>query len=367
MISRCIFFICWFGGLLTRASSFSIERKNLPGVWKLKFKEDCEVSFVKKKTGESILIRIQEDGYFQQCDDDDDGDYGPKKLHGCWEFEDSELQLAFDRKCHSSPADVLLSGKVSGEEDATRIPNGIVSEGKFMYPTTHAAFFDQVMATSEQTGKFSLKQIMGFNQLMSLTTIGGTKDEEEENQTPKYTVSDFFDRKFFMTIVPIECKIKPPKEWDKQKRSWYNPLDDQAADIRTMPIQFFANSTFEAVGVNKILRGRFEITKDNKLWFRVSRFGMGRSVPGSVYSEGIGLSHEDERTYVGTIEEQSDDRERRTLRVEGKVTFGNDMGSDARPEPVGTFLMHEVDDASLEMNEDEDAEANEDIFDSVFE
>lgn len=191
-------------------------------------------------------------------------------------------------------------------------------------------------------------------------------EETKKQQQAKYKTEDFFDRKFVMTVVPIECKVKPEEVWDKQTRQWKSPLDNQAADIRTMPITFFANSTFQALGVNKILRGRFEVTSDDKLWFAVSRFGMGRSTPGSVYSEGVGLSHEDERTYIGPIDVPQRSAEKVTLRVEGKVTFGADLGSDARPEPVGTFILHEVGDISMEMVE-EDEGADDDIFSSVFE
>ena len=37
-----------------------------------------------------------------------------------------------------------------------------------------------------------------------------------------------------------------------------------------------------------------------------------------------------------------DDNGRRALFVRGSVVFGTDLGTDARPEPVGTFSMMEV-------------------------
>jgi hypothetical protein len=175
-------------------------------------------------------------------------------------------------------------------------------------------------------------------------------------------------------------------------------------DIRAMPIQFHPNNTFTAVHTNKILRGHFGVvvstaaatattTRENEqqLWFQVSLFGSGRSVRGSVYSEGVGLSHNDQRFYVGEIlqhgSSSNDHTEERTtlatttdiceqqaraaqtmggtskakgssssdeeqqkeqmqqqqrLFVTGSVTYGSDLGSDARPEPVGTFLLTEV-------------------------
>ena len=74
----------------------------------------------------------------------------------------------------------------------------------------------------------------------------------------------------------------------------------------------------------------------------------------SVASEGPGLTHEDKRVYLGTIEQRStkgnenSDEELPTqdsikcLYVEGSVMFGSDLGMDARPEPVGSFTMREV-------------------------
>ena len=55
-------------------------------------------------------------------------------------------------------------------------------------------------------------------------------------------------------------------------------------------------------------------------------------------SEGRGLSHEDERCYSGRIAAAG----ARTISVRGSVVFGTDLGTDARPEPVGTFSMMEM-------------------------
>ena len=67
-----------------------------------------------------------------------------------------------------------------------------------------------------------------------------------------------------------------------------------------------------------------------------------------INSEGMGLSHEDERSYSGQIlvseeeEEEDSDGGDQTLFVRGSVVFGTDLGTDARPEPVGSFSMMEV-------------------------
>jgi hypothetical protein len=116
-----------------------------------------------------------------------------------------------------------------------------------------------------------------------------------------------------------------------------------------MPIQFYSNNTFQAWGTNKILRGRFMVL-DDQLSFEVSLFGAGRSMKGSVFSDGIGLCHEDKRSYVGSIQEAHG-----RLFVEGSVTFGSDLGTDARPEPVGSFLLTETKDESLGLLEDADS------------
>lgn len=62
------------------------------------------------------------------------------------------------------------------------------------------------------------------------------------------------------------------------------------------------------------------------------------------YSEGKGLTHEDERSYSGQIiaDEEEADIYSQSLFVRGSVVFGTDLGSDARPEPVGVFSMMEI-------------------------
>jgi len=354
------------------ANSFSVNRSHVSGIWKLKLLENPSALDVRR--GEEILLKLQDDGFFLQCnnnnnDNDNDNEktiyVDRKPLFGCWEYQDYELKLALDRRCSIKTGDVLLTGRIQGED--LTIKNGIVETGKFMYSQeVHHKFwrdFDNVMAMSETTGTFSLRQTMSFYKYKLMVNTRLDEDEyvERKETATKFEPSLFFGKKFFMTIEPIESKA--------QART-----GDQAVDIRTMPIQFFANRTFEAIGINKILRGRYEITKDNALSFHVSRFGMGRSTPGSVYSEGVGLSHEDERTYVGSINHRQPQaqQEKCGLKVQGKVTFGADLGSDARPEPVGTFLMIEVDNTCLEMPNDDPGNgggelAGEDAFDSVFE
>jgi hypothetical protein len=63
--------------------------------------------------------------------------------------------------------------------------------------------------------------------------------------------------------------------------------EKRPANIRVMEVQFFSNNTFATVaGLGEsILRGKFHIIgeKRDQLSMRISRFGFGRSVSGSVY------------------------------------------------------------------------------------
>ena len=129
-----------------------------------------------------------------------------------------------------------------------------------------------------------------------------------------------------------------------------------------MPVQFFTNNTFTALGVNKILRGRFQVLSNSQdipfdgsspppqqLSMAVSLFGAGRSAPGSVFSEGLGLTHDDERTYLGEIQQHWEPQRgrdakgnsHRQLLVLGTVFYGTDLGEDSRPEPVARFVLLE--------------------------
>jgi hypothetical protein len=59
-----------------------------------------------------------------------------------------------------------------------------------------------------------------------------------------------------------------------------------------------------------------------------------------VYSEGLGLTHDDEQTYVGDIQwENREQNQDRRLFVHGTAFYGTDLGDDARPEPSGKFTL----------------------------
>jgi len=282
---------------------------------------------------DKIILQLNPDNTFKQCNED-----GQSWIVGCWEVnDDDKLVLALCRR-YAGP-DIVLEGGV--QEDGFLRISGSVMKGKFMYPENHPSFFEQPLATQETIGSFTLDQYLASNSLLPSMA----ESPLVENQ---FKPSDFYGREFIMTVEPLKLKVQENGD------SLNLPVD-----IRAMPIEFFHNNTFAAKAINKILRGRFIINEDGKLEFAVSLFGSGRSTPGSVFSEGIGLSHEDERNYVGTI-----DKNKGLLFVEGVITFGADLGSDARPEPVGGFLLTETNTESASIDE----EWQDDIqFDSVFE
>jgi len=353
--------------LLPSGYSFSVPRKALAGIWKLNILDDYSDSFalLNSATDDStVVLRVLEDGTFQQCnDEDDDDDRSFNTWKGLWDFreDDSEIQLALDRGC--TIQDVLFHGKVRRSSDneaeaeqnsgCIQIKQGKVSAGKFMYPPDHRNFFDQPLAVSETVGSFSAHQVMGFATFLN--------DLEKPEPPPRqFDRADFYNRTFSLTVTPIEYKLRSDGAENDEIRNL-------PVDIRAMRIEFHTNNTFTCRATNKILRGKFEITDDDALYFHVSRFGAGKSAPGSVYSEGIGLTHEDERTYVGSITRQPNNDEAAVshLQVQGTVLFGADLGSDARPEPVGTFLLRLINDTDTvdEYLDEEDR----DLFDSVFE
>jgi hypothetical protein len=127
---------------------------------------------------------------------------------------------------------------------------------------------------------------------------------------------------------------------------------------------------------------------------QVTRFGFGRSVSGSVYSEGRMLTQEDAKTYWGTIhiEQQSEGGEQEIKVSPEATTIGDEatssamteasndkperlevkgsviMGWGLEPMPVALFIMREVteldaldyDDDDDEDDDDEDDDEKED-------
>ena len=184
-------------------------------------------------------------------------------------------------------------------------------------------------------------------------------------------------------------RAKPKLKWSKhaggyikKKNVGASIVDQQPFDLRVMSIEFFKNNTFQAIGSEKILRGRFglEGSAQDKLWFAVSLFGAGWSATGLVFREGPGLTHEDERSYNGDVEwwergkdgegqdearvagEEDDQSSTRTIFVEGAITVGQDLGTDTRAIPVARFTMREMDNPEQTSIVDEEYRDEESIF-----
>jgi len=277
------------------------------------------------------------------------------------------------------------------------VPKGQVNVGRFTYPQRHPSFFEAPMFNPRASGKFELQQVLG-----TLNTQQQKSDEEFEE---KFTESDFYNKTFLLTSHPmpkfqpkgnVRWSIKynkfvedpPPKS--KNKKNEEEMMDQPIHQIRVLEMKFFANNTFATIGGigSDILRGRFSIVGKEKdhLWLQVILFGFGRSVSGSVFSEGKSLSKDDEKTYWGKIEyvdeESSKGNEESTgaetneyydvldqksadskplkpdrqLIVKGSVLFGYGL----EPLPIGKFILAETNSEQMDVfdDEDEDEEVN---------
>lgn len=308
------------GAFIDTTSAFSVTKNTMiPGVWKLLIRDDlllskapmlaekAKIAKTRAKLMEKdpeILLKLNEDGHFTQITDD-----YREGLHisGVWSY-DEKLVLALDRQYYGPRHDIILEGNLSN-----KTISGSVYVGKFTYPKRHPSFFENPLIHRNNTGAFSMEQALS-NRVLTLP--------KELLGPPKYKSSDFFGRTFYLTVEPIATRS--------------GPTDTVMAGVSPMTMQFHSNRTFQAFGNEKILRGRFAVS-NTTLSFRVSVFGSGRSAPGSVYSQGRGLSKDDECAYKGEILENQE-----RLFVTGTVLYGTDLGSDARPEPVGRFNLVEV-------------------------
>ena len=377
---------------------------------------------------DEIVLRLNDDGTFDQyATQESEADskdraiptyslQGVLSRGGVWEFRDSNLILAPDRPQDASNLgtkvhDTLLAGPLkvdvsecmqtgqkplaepdeivesssSGKNDQETktptsntsehddsvgselpdidvhlsIPSGSVKMGKFMYPRRHKAFFDDPMLFPDSPiGTFAMKQVLG-----NLNARLKRKEEEEAiKKPPKFDRSNFYDRRFYLTATPHAVNpalAAQDKHYDEDKA---------ILDVRVMPITFHSNNTFTAIGTEKILRGRFGISGDegDRLWFQVNLFGFGRSAPGSVYSEGRLLSHDDRRGYAGKIQEYQGGANNQTMYfVDGEFYYGTDLKRANKAHSWGTFSLQEMhDEEDDEVDEDDEEESDDGIGDS---
>jgi len=273
------------------------------------------------------------------------------------------------------------------------VPKGQVNVGRFTYPQRHPSFFEAPMFNPRASGKFELKQVLGSLNTQQLKD----KDEFEE----KFSESDFYDKTFLLTSHPIpdfqpkgnvRWSIKqnkfvedPPRKLKNQKNE-EKMMDQPIHKIRVLEIKFFANNTFATIGGigSDVLRGKFSVIGKNKdhIWMQINLFGFGRSVTGSVFSEGKSLTKDDEKAYWGEIEykvthstkgrkksiaphvdqyskildqemDDSDPEEiNRKLMVKGSILFGFGL----EPMPVGHFVLAETNAEEEDVFDDEDEE-----------
>lgn len=362
----------------------------MTGVWKLTHQSSLLPNVKSddksndKTMEEEILLKLNEDGTFSRYESSSESQ--GQDLHmtlgrgGSWEYRDNSLFLAPKRPEDADPSkvhDTLLAGELNikvsdslsledkvelqeGNADGDQkeennaeidvhlsIAQGSISVGKFMYPRKHKAFFDDPMLCKKSSvGSFSASQVLG--------NLNARLKHEREDKKPvaKYHKKDFYGRSFYLTASPHPVN---PYYAEQDKRY------DETKVLHHMifhTINFHKNNTFSVIGAEKVLRGRYGLAGEerDRLWFQVSLFGTGRSAPGSVFSEGRLLTHEDRRGYVGQVEEFEKNNSTRYFITEGLYYYGTDLQRALRPDSGGVFSLQEVDEEEEEDDEEMDSE-----------
>lgn len=259
--------------------------------------------------------------------------------------------------------------------------------GRFTYPQRHPSFFEAPMFNPRASGKFELKQVLG--------TLNTQQQKDNDQLEERFSESDFYGKTFLLTSHPIpkfqpkgnvRWSIKynkfvedPPPKSKKQKHE-ETMMDQPIYKIRVLEMEFFANNTFATIGGigSDILRGKFSVIGNEKdhIWMQIILFGFGRSVSGSVFSEGKSLTKDDERAYWGKIEyedekstkdieysnisnpkvdaSEPDQKPDRKLIIKGSVLFGYGL----EPMPVGKFVLAETTSEKIDSLDDEEEEEN---------
>jgi len=410
-----------------------LNRRAMAGLWKLSkpmqpypmkeftvYPKPSAVSVL--RAAEEYLIMLKEDGSFRQYSDGDEEERNRPRIikrdiaektkeqtvmglgfqNGTWDYVDGKLLLAAERP-GGETNDTLLVGKVvatslsslvenpvahdvdssstprkPARDTHLSVPKGSVKIGKFFYPRHHPSFFEQPMYNPLSGDKFQLKQVLG----MLNAAI-----EDEGELVEKFRRVDFANKKFLLTSHPIPSfKPKGEVRWSiKYNKFVGDPIkgrnddddDKRPVNIRVMEVQLFANQTFRTTGGfgnAAILRGKWDIMGDKRdsLWLQVWRFGFGRSVSGSTYSEGQALTQDDAKMYWGKIGYVGDEEKgegspdqgnmetksyRPLLQVKGSVV----LGSGLEPQPVARFIMTEIEleNDVMEDDDEEDTEVEE--------
>lgn len=353
-------------------------------------------------------------------------------VKGTWNLIDGKLILAADRPEKKPPAlfddddgmddgneppDTILVGKVAvetqvsltenpalaGKESSAEkssgertidihlsVPKGKIKTGRYFYPKSHPSFFEQPIFKPENQGQFELKQVLGEHNAKIA--------EEDENTVELFRKKDLVGKKFYLSTFPLPKRRKKFETWDpilsKYVQKEYELSAEEKAEedlqpgknMQVMAVELFANNTFSTLGglgLSTVLRGKWSIIGDkrNKLWMMVYRFGFGRSVSGSTFSEGMSLTQNDEKGkatsltyrhvnsrtksfqgYWGTISEVETANDKKKIEVKGAVMVGWGL----EPTTLGRFKMIEIEDELLS-DDDDDDEAEEDDEDGYIE
>jgi hypothetical protein len=264
------------------------------------------------------------------------------------------------------------------------IPRGKIKTGKFMYPKTHPSFFEQPIFTPTTKGRFELRQVLG--------EYNAATPNKGDALVELFRKSDLVGKRFYLSTFPLPKRKKKFERWDKTELKFvqgeYEPTAKEKEDeslkpgenMQVMAVELFVNNTFSTVfglGSSTILRGKWNIIGDKRdqLWMMVSRFGFGRSVSGSTFSEGTSLTQNDEKAFWGKIIEVKDGSGNKDsheagdsshlgsikIEVEGSVIVGFGL----EPEPIGRFKMIEIDDVLEDDEEEEDEEEYEEMSDEA--
>jgi len=229
------------------------------------------------------------------------------------------------------------------------------------------------------TGSFELEQVLG--------TLNTQYKRHDEELVEKFKKQDLMDKRYYLTSFPIPNTRKKKQRWsikynkfvdDKPKSQAEKEREEREKNmpvpIRTFEVDLFANNTFQTVagyGDDLILRGKWSIIGNDRdqLWMNVWRFGFGRSVSGSTFSEGRSLTQKDEVAYWGKIYEvdasnqedsvDDDPTEWKGTRIEINGSVMQGVGLE--PCSIARFTMIEKTEEDYDLDDDED-EDNDDNF-----
>jgi len=338
-------------------------------------------------------------------------------IKGTWAFVDGNLILAADRKStlektnddNQKEHDTILTGRVvasseerlldnpallrkdnstiangtssvvvEDKEDGTlenledvhlSVPIGKVQIGKFFYPRKHPSFFEQPIFQPKSNGSFQLKQVLG-----SLNTR-----VDNNKLVEKFKKEDLMGKKYFITSFPSQYKRKRKQRWSIKYNKYVDkiPKTEQEKElekreksspvpIKTFEVELFTNNTFSTItGLgDMVLRGKWWIIGESRdqLWMQVWRFGFGRSVSGSTFSEGSTLSQKDEVSYWGKIykvdeledDDNVDDNLSHKKRMQVEINGSVMSGCGLEPCSSGQFTMIEKTEEEIEYYSDGD-------------